>query len=185
MAHLKTLDPNQAEGKLKELFDAVNYKMGLVPNVMRTMGNSSIVLEAYLASDQALSKSSIGRELNELIAITIATINECDYCNAAHTFLALKLGIDIQSIELAREAVSTDRKISAALQFVKEAVLFRGHTSTLGVEKLKTAGFDDAAIVEIIAAISLNVFTNYLNTIADTALDFPNFSSINQHQTNI
>jgi len=177
MAHLKALDPDQAEGKLKELFNTVNDKMGLVPNVMRTMGNSPVILEGYLAFDQALSKSSIGNELNELIALSIATINNCDYCNEAHTFLAVKLGIDIQSIELAREAVSVDSKISAVLQFVKEAVLTNGHVSHMAVKKLKTAGYDDAAIIEIIAAVAVNIFTNYLNTIADTVLDIP----IHQH----
>lgn len=181
MARLKALEPDLASGKLKELFEAVNSKMGFVPNVMRTMGNSPTVLEGYLAFDQALSKSTIGNEFSELIALTVASINNCDYCNSAHTALADKLGTDIQSIELAREAVSVDSKISAGLKFVKEIVLLKGHVSTMAIEKVKMAGFDDTAIIEIIAAVAINVLTNYLNTIADTVLDFPKLAAINKH----
>lgn len=181
MARLKALEPDQASGKLKELFAAVNTKMGLVPNVMRTMANSPTVLEGYLAFEQSLSKSSIGNEFNELIALTVAAVNDCDYCNSAHSFSAGKLGIDIQSVELAREAVSVDDKISAGLKFVKEITLLKGHVSEMAVEKVKKAGYDDTAIIEIIAAVAINVFTNYLNNAADTVLDFPKLSPINKH----
>ncbi|MHC0442779.1 carboxymuconolactone decarboxylase family protein [Flavobacterium sp. 3-210] len=181
MTRLKAIEPEKANGQLNELFETINSKMGFIPNVMRTMGNSPTVLEGYIAFDQALSKSSIGNDFNELIALTVASVNGCDYCNAAHSTLANKLGLDIQSIELAREAVSVDAKISAGLKFVKEVVLLKGQVSTMAVEKVKAAGYDDAAIVEIIAAIAINVLTNYLNNVAETTLDFPMASPFNKH----
>lgn len=72
--------------------------MGLIPNVMRTMGNSEIVLEGYMAFDKSLSQSSIGNEFNELIALTVAAINGCNYCIVLHSTLAGKLGLDVQSV---------------------------------------------------------------------------------------
>lgn len=47
MPRLKALDPESTSGKSKELFNAIQIKLGMVPNMMRTMGNSSAVLQGY------------------------------------------------------------------------------------------------------------------------------------------
>ena len=46
MARLTALSPEQVTGKTKELFTAIEGKLGMVPNMMRTLGNSSSALEA-------------------------------------------------------------------------------------------------------------------------------------------
>ena len=38
---------------------------------------------------------------------------------------------------------------------------------------LRNAGFDDGAIVEIMAHVALNLFTNYINVALDVPVDFP------------
>ena len=38
---------------------------------------------------------------------------------------------------------------------------------------VKSAGFDDQQVVEIIAVTVFNIFTNYINHIAETEIDFP------------
>lgn len=181
MTRLNALNPEEATGKSKELFDSIKSKMGLVPNMMRTMGNSTPVLEGYANFSKALGNASLGGKLSELIAIAIATANGCDYCNAAHTFVATKMGLDDQSIELARSSVSKDTKVNAALQFAKEVFESRGQVTNTAFVKIRAAGFDDAAITEIIAAVALNVFTNYINNAAQTEIDFPKLSPINQN----
>ena len=41
------------------------------------------------------------------------------------------------------------------------------------IEALRAAGFDDGQIVEIIAHVALNLFTNYVNIALDVPVDFP------------
>ena len=38
---------------------------------------------------------------------------------------------------------------------------------------MRLAGYDDAQIVEIVQHVALNVWTNYLNIVAETDIDFP------------
>ena len=38
---------------------------------------------------------------------------------------------------------------------------------------VRTAGFTDAQIVEIVGLVVENVFTNFVNKVADTDIDFP------------
>ena len=41
------------------------------------------------------------------------------------------------------------------------------------IAKVRDAGYSDAEIVEIIAHVALNTFTNYVNEALDTEIDFP------------
>ena len=173
MTRLKALNPDEATGKSKELFDVVKSKMGSIPNMTRTMANSSAVLNGYLGFSSALSTASIGSKLSELIALTIANQNECDYCNAAHTFISGKIGLDATAIELARSGFSLDPKTNTALDFAKQILKTKGNVSDLALQEVKNAGFDDEQIAEIVAAVALNVFTNYFNNVSKTAIDFP------------
>jgi len=174
MPNLPALDPEKAEGKTRELFKAVQTKLGMVPNMMRTMGHSPAVLEGYLSFSGALGHSSIGARLAQQIALTVANANGCAYCNAAHSFISEKMvGIDPASIQQAREGNANDAKGQAALSFARTLVEKRGRVSPKDVLTLKEAGFTEAAITEIIAHTALNIFTNYFNNSAQTAVDFP------------
>jgi len=178
MSRIKALNPDEATGKTKELFDTVKSKMGMVPNMMRTLGNSPAVLNAYLGFNAGLSYSSLGGKLGELIALTVANENGCDYCNSAHSFISGKMGINVKDVDDARSGKSSDVKINAALVFAKEILNQRGAVSNEALEKIRNAGYDDGQILEILAQVSLSIFTNYANILSDTEIDFPKLASI-------
>jgi len=174
MTRLNAIDPNEATGRSKELFEGIKSKLGMVPNMMRTMGNSSAVLEGYLNLSDSLSKSSLGSKTGELIALTVAETNACNYCLSAHSFIGEKLAnIDPISLSQARYGKNNDEKTEAALRFAKTLVEKTGKVDDYDVEAIKAAGYSDGAIGEIVAHVALNVLTNYLNNTANTEIDFP------------
>ncbi len=174
MQRIKALNPETTTGKSKELFDTIHSKLGMVPNMMKTMGNSPSVLNAYLSFNDDLGKSSIGNRLGELIALTVANINACEYCNAAHSFIGEQLiGIDKQSVEAAKEGNSSIAKEEAALKFAQILVEKKGSVSLQDIDAVRAAGFTDAEITEIIAHTALNIFTNYFNNALEVDVDFP------------
>jgi len=173
MARIKAINPDEATGKTKELFEMVKGKMGMVPNVMRIMGNSPAVLNGYLSFNTALHSSSIDNKLGELIALTVANENGCDYCDAAHIYFSNKMGLDATVIDNARHGTSADAKINATLTFVKEILNNRGHVSDESISTIKSAGYTDTAIIEIVAKVSFYIFTNYVNIVAETVIDWP------------
>ncbi|OQP52866.1 peroxidase [Niastella yeongjuensis] len=181
MARFKVLNPDEATGKTKDLFELVKGKMGMVPNVMRIMGNSPAVLNGYLSFNTALHSASIDNKLGELIALAVANENGCDYCDAAHVYFSTKMGLDDTTIDNARLGTSTDPKIKTALQFVKEILDKRGHVSDASIAAIKAAGFNDAEIIEIVAKTSFYIFTNYINIVAETVIDWPVQEVIQNH----
>ncbi|ASZ13789.1 carboxymuconolactone decarboxylase family protein [Chitinophaga pendula] len=174
MQRITALDPASTTGKTKTLFDTIQGKLGMVPNMMRTMGNSPAVLSSYLSFSNALGEGQLGPELGELIALTVANANRCEYCNAAHSVIGEKLAhIQAAAIANARAGRSDEPKIQAALDFALALVEKRGFVSEADVQALKAAGYDDAGIAEIIGHVSLNIFTNYFNNALKVSLDFP------------
>ncbi len=174
MTRLQALNPETTTGASKELFNGIQSKLGMVPNMMRTMGNSTAVLEGYLNLSSALGKGTLGAKTGELIAMVVAESNHCDYCLSAHSFIGEKLvGIDVAAISAAREGKATDTKTTAALQFAQILVAKKGLVNDADVTAVKAAGFTDGEVGEIVAHVALNIFTNYINNTAKTAIDFP------------
>lgn len=174
MSRIEALNPETATGKTKELFTAIQGKLGMVPNLMRTFGNSPAVLEGYLGFSGALGASAIGPKLGELLALTVANANGCEYCNAAHSLIANKIaGIPTDVIAAARRGEAADAKTQAALTFARTILNTRGNVSEADVQGLKEVGYTAAEIAEIIAHTALNIFTNYFNNAIKVELDFP------------
>jgi uncharacterized peroxidase-related enzyme len=179
MTRLTALNPEEVTGKTKDLFNAVQAKLGVVPNMMRTMGNSPAVLEGYLNLSGALSHGKLSARTGELLALTVSEKNSCDYCVAAHTFIGGKLlKTDAQVLQDARTGNSTDAKTEAILQFAKTLVSKNGLVNDEDVNAIKNAGVSDAEIAETVAHVALNVLTNYFNNTANTQIDFPEVPSL-------
>jgi uncharacterized peroxidase-related enzyme len=156
------------------LLDAVKKQLGVVPNLMRLVGNSPAALEGYLSLSGALGKGSIGAKTGERIALAIAEINRCDYCLSAHTYLASNVAkLDAAEISANRHGQSGDAKADAAVRFAASVAIERGHVSDTAVAAVKAAGFTDAEVIEVVLHVALNTLTNYVNSVAHTEIDFP------------
>jgi uncharacterized peroxidase-related enzyme len=162
----------------KPLLAAVQQQLGVVPNLMKLLGRSPAALEGYLSLNGALAKGKLNTQLRESIALTVAEYNGCDYCLSAHSYLALnvaKLGND--EIEAARSGHSRDPRAEAALHFAHRVAETRGHIADSDLATLRSAGFDDAGVIEIVVTVALNVLTNYVNNVVQTDIDFPKISA--------
>ena len=173
MARIAPLNPEQSSGKARELLEQVRSKLGTVPNIMRTMAHSPAVLEAYLNFSAALSGSKINPKLREQIALAAAQLSNCQYCASAHTLLGQKAGLSQQEIIQARKGTAADSKTKAALEFTTRMIKEHGQAGDEDINELKSAGFSDGEVCEIVANIALNLFTNYFNHTVNTDVDFP------------
>lgn len=173
MQRIPPADMSKMASRTKEQLDAVQRKMGRVPNLHATMANSPAVLTAYLRLHDALSQTSLDNRLRELLAVTVASANDSEYCLSAHTAIGKNLKLDEAELLHAQEGESADPKTLAALTFAKRLVQKRGQVSDSDVSAVKAAGFSNAAVLEIVASTVLNIFTNYCSHVAVTKVDFP------------
>lgn len=173
MSRIQPVNYEQSTGKVKVLLDGVTAKLGMTPNMMKTMARSPAVLEAYLNFSGALAGGNLDARLREQIALISAEINGCGYCASAHTAIGKMAGLSGEAISAARRGHSADAKSDAALRFARLVIVNRGQVSEADIKALKDTGFSEGEIGEIVANVALNIFTNYFNEIAETEIDFP------------
>lgn len=173
MSRLAIPSVDTAPDASKPTLDAVQKQLGVVPNLFRLIANSPAALAAFTGFQGALAKT-LDVKTRERIALAVAQVNGCDYCLSAHTYLGLNLAkLGAEEIALNRQGASGDAKAGAAVQFAARVARERGHVSDADIAAVRLAGFSDAQIVEIVALVAENSFTNYLNEVAKTAIDFP------------
>ncbi|MDD0837678.1 carboxymuconolactone decarboxylase family protein [Curvibacter sp. HBC61] len=174
MSRLSIPTFEQAHAAAQPLLSAVQKQLGVLPNLMKLAGHSPAGLEGYLALSGALAKGQLSVQLRERIALTVAEFNGCDYCLSVHSYLAANaVKIPAREIEAARDGRSEDARTHAALQFARRVAESRGRVADADLTTLRSAGFDEAAVVEIVLNVALNGLTNYLNNVAATDIDFP------------
>lgn len=153
------------------LFDTLKKSIGTVPNLYATLAHSDTALGTYLALQNA--KSSIAGKAREVVNLVVSQVNACEYCLAAHTALGRKAGATSDEMAAAQMGESADPKTAAALRFALKVVNDRAQVNDADVQSLRDVGFDDGAIVEILAHVALNLFTNYVNVAFAVPVDFP------------
>ncbi|AJD44384.1 peroxidase-related protein (plasmid) [Rhizobium gallicum bv. gallicum R602sp] len=165
---------NDAPEASRPVLEAIQKQIGSVPNIFRLVSNSPAALSGLTALQGALGKGKLPPATRDRIALTMAEANGCDYCLSAHTYTGTKFAkLDETEIEANRRGTSNDPKAAAAVEFARALVDDRGSVASVEIEKVRAAGYSDAEIVEIIAHVALNTFTNYINEALGTEIDFP------------
>lgn len=173
MQRIPALTPDSAPGAAKPILDGLAKEFGRVPKIFASMGHSPAALEAIIGFYDAMDKGELAGKPHEAIALRVSQIHGCHYCTAAHTAKAKRFGASADEAKDFRRGKSDDPKIQALLDFAEDTVEQRGGLSEAAVEKARAAGLSDGELVEAIAIVVLNTFTNYINALVKTELDFP------------
>ncbi len=156
------------------MLQAVKKQLGVVPNLFRMVSNSPAALEGYLSLSAALGKGELPAATRERIALAVAEVNGCGYCLSAHTYLGKHVAkLDDAEMSANRDGASTDAMAHAAVHFAAQVAKQRGHISDEDLAQVKAAGYSDAQVIEIVQHVALNTWTNYINEVAQTVIDFP------------
>ena len=173
MNSIPLIDPSNTTADRKALLGQIHGAFGATPNMFRAVANSPAALKSMWGSFGALGGGTLGATLAEQIAVAVADANACEYCLAAHTALGRKAGASAQEMAAAQAGDSADPKTQAALRFALKLVERRGQVRDCDIQALRDAGFGDEAVVEIVAHVALNLFTNYVNVAFAVPVDFP------------
>lgn len=173
MSRIATPDVAALPAASQAILAGVNQSLGTIPNLYKVIGLSAAALTGFTGLAGGLGKA-LDLKTRERIALAVAEVNDCDYCLSAHSYLATNLAkIDAGEIALAREGTSADPRTAAALAFAKAVAKQRGQVGAADLAAVRGAGFSDAQIVEIVAVVVENFFTNFINNVAETDIDFP------------
>lgn len=173
MARLTQVSDSAAAPEAASQFTAIRAKIGMVPNLYRVAAIQPAALQGMLSLNDALGGGAFDARTREAIALAVAGSNACDYCASAHGAISAGLKVPASEINDHLAGESDDPRLASILTLATRIVQSRGMVSDEEVARAKAAGLGEADIVETVANVVANIFTNYLNHVAQTDIDFP------------
>jgi AhpD family alkylhydroperoxidase len=144
----------------------------MVPNLYATFAHSDNALGTYLALQNA--KSSLKAREREVINLVVSQVNDCRYCQSAHTLFGKLNGFsEDQILEIRGGSVSFDPKLDALARLVKSITKTHGKPHTALVDAFFAAGYTQGNLVDVIMVIGDKIISNYLHGITGVPIDFP------------
>ncbi len=161
-----------APAESAELLATAEKEVGFVPNLFGVMAESPATLKAYRAIGKIFDESSFSSTERQVVILAASRFNECDYCMAAHSWIANMQKIPADVIDAIRnDHPIADEKLEALRSFTTVVVEKRGWVSGDDIAAFQAAGYNKAQILEVIVGLSFKTLSNYVNHIAETPLD--------------
>ncbi|MCU6435177.1 carboxymuconolactone decarboxylase family protein [Undibacterium sp. Jales W-56] len=163
-----------SEGRTKEVLEAGKKSAGSIPNMYAGMANSPALLDNYLHGYQLFrTESGFTPAEQELVFLSIARVNECTYCVAAHSFIAGAVSkTPAQAVQAIRDDASIeDARLAALSKFTQTMVSSRGKPTPEELAAFLSLGYTEKNVLEIILAIAVKTISNYSNHVLHTPVD--------------
>jgi uncharacterized peroxidase-related enzyme len=154
------------------IFDNLQKGIGFVPNLYAYFAKNNTALQDYLAFQNR--KSTLSGKEREVVNLVTSQINNCRYCQSAHTALGKMNGFsDEQIIEIRKGEASFNPKLDALAKFTASVVENRGHAAEEAVEAFFEAGYNEANMIDVVIVVGDKIISNYIHNITGFAIDFP------------
>ncbi len=174
MARLTVNTLETAPEKAKERMEMVQKANGFIPNLIGVLANSPQALEMYQEVGKINRRSSLTPEEIEVVQITAAAHNGCDFCVAGHTkigTLKLKMPENVLNALRTRTAIEDNAKYQALAQFTMQLIDKRGKVSDEELSAIKAAGYSEQNILDVVLGVALATLCNYANNVAQNDIN--------------
>jgi len=173
MARIEPVSIEAAPEASKPILENIKAKFGMVPNIFGTVACSPAALKSLMGLFGTLEGGELNGLAHEAIALRVGQVHGCAYCSAAHTAKAKMAGASDEEAIGFRKGQAADAKIQALLNFATATVEKRGELANEDIQQARQAGATDSELFETLAIVACNTFTNYINALAKTDVDFP------------
>jgi uncharacterized peroxidase-related enzyme len=175
MSRLSVPNLESDTGASGQIYGQIKKAIGTVPNTFAAIAaHGPAALKSVLAADAVLAAGTLTKSDQEVIKLVISAAAGCDYCVAAHNYLAKLAGVKPEALKQIREGQPTGiAKRDALVDFVRLLAQSAGTVRDEDFAAIRAAGYSDGQLVEISLAFATTVFTNVFNRINDTTIDFP------------
>lgn len=176
MSRISMVTEGAANSEQQELYGAIRGQLGMVPNFLKVFAHSPAALRGFLGLHTIASEGALDPLTKERIALALAEQNACEYCVSAHTAIGRKTGLSTAEMDANRSGSSQDAKAAVAVKFAKSLAQHSGEVTTTELLEVRSAGYSEAEIVEIITHVGMNMLSNMLGKASRVEIDFPKVS---------
>ena len=174
--NLEDLTLKTAPKVSKEILEKTQKDLGFIPNMYVKMANNPSLLESYTNSYNSFRKNSGFTSIEqEVVFLSVAYENNCEYCMAAHSFIADKMSkVPIEITDAIRDGKRIpDLKLAALSKLTRSITVHRGVVSQNEITNFLKAGYNDSHVLGIITGVAVKTMSNYSNHITHPEVDAP------------
>jgi len=165
-------DKTTAPAASLPVMEATEKAFGFLPNLYGVFAESPAAIAAYAAVNDALQHCALSPVEQQVVALTISTENNCNYCVGAHSTIAsmAKMPADILQ-QLRQQQTLSDVRLEALRQYTIVVLEHRGWVPAENLQTFQDAGYTRQHMLDTLAIVALKTLSNYTNHLAHTPLD--------------
>lgn len=173
MSHFPIHNAETAPDAAVEMIKAVKLANGFVPNLVGVLANAPTALETYRTVGAINQRTSLTPVEREVVQITTARANGCDFCVAGHTAISVKqVKMPDDILQAVRQGLPiADLKLNALAQFTLAVVQHKGRVNESQLNEFFNAGYTAQHALDVILGVSLATLSNYVNNLAQTPIN--------------
>lgn len=153
-----------APEEAKPILTQINQGYGYIPNLFAYMAEAPTTLEAYLALNALIEKTSLTPGQQQVALLAVSVQNKCEFCTVAHRAIGKMKQANQQTLDAVNTGAAIDDAQDAALvEFVQSVVESRGRPGDAAIEAFLNGGFTKQQIFEVMLVVSIKTLSNYIN----------------------
>ena len=171
---LPAVDVSTASDAARPLLERAQRESRMIPNMYARMANAPALLATYQDGYARFrAESGFTPAEQEVVFLSISRENECEYCVAAHSFVAdVMSGVPQAVTDAIRDdAEIPDGKLAVLSRFSRQLVATRGRPSQAEAQAFLGAGYSEAQILYLVLAVAVKTLSNYSNHLFETPVD--------------
>jgi len=159
---IKTIPESEAEGKLRDFYEAEQKSSGYVPNHLKVFSLRPEVLETWRAFQGSIRKNLRLRRY-ELVTLAAAMALKCRYCLLAHGTVLLKNGFSVDQLRLILtnfKDAGLEHAEVAMMKFAQKIILNANEITRRDIEVLRALNLEDVEILDITLTATMRSFAS-------------------------
>lgn len=168
MPFIKVIDQQNADGKLKDIYDEITATRGKLSNIMKihSLFPESMLKHMDLYKTIMFDKSNISREVKEMIAVVVSAANKCNYCINHHAEAVnfyWKDNDKLKQLITNYNSLDLGPKIKVLLDYASSLTVSPNIITQNSIDLIKSYGWRDEDVLLINLIVS---YFNFVNRIA-------------------
>jgi len=166
MSYIETIEPEQAKGELKNIYEDLVRSRGKVAEVhkIQSLNPKTITTHMDLYMSIMFGKSPLKRVHREMMAVVVSVSNKCEYCTIHHLEAVQNYWKDEAKVNVLKNNYKncdlTDKERALCDYAVALTISPDMSREKLYASKLSESGFSDREILDATLVIAYFNFVN-------------------------
>ncbi|MCE9599365.1 MAG: carboxymuconolactone decarboxylase family protein [Spirochaetia bacterium] len=156
----------------KETLKNVKQNLGGIPNLAAAMAESPSLVKGFFALRSIYTSGTFSDAEIQVLSLTNAMANRCEWCVAFHSFFGVKAGVSSSTIERLRNGqLPEEPRLQALSRFSSALIEAKGRVSEQEFNAFLNSGFTKAQALEVVVGIAFSTMANFAEHLTQVPLE--------------